>query len=67
MKFVIEIEIGNDMIQRTSDVIGALGRVVDKLRQSVLRGDDERLREGMHGHVRDTRGNTVGFWVVTKG
>jgi hypothetical protein len=58
MKFTLEIELGNEAMQGSSDVARALRATADRIQG--------------HGHfagensapVRDDNGNTVGSWAV---
>jgi hypothetical protein len=57
MKFVLEVELGNDAMQTGSDVLNALS---DSLK------DEETLplEVGVGGRLWDENGNTVGKWEV---
>lgn len=63
MKFKVEIELGNDAMQTTEDVAGALKDVVRELTDAVAyvsRNGEE------HGTIRDGNGNLVGQWYFAK-
>lgn len=52
-KFVLEIEMGNDAMQTTKDIVFALGRVAARLKDVNIRAIDELK-------ILDINGNTVG-------
>lgn len=60
MKLVIEIEFGNDAMQRYSQ---ARATIADAVGTSAYRAKPE-LGEG--GTLRDVNGNRVGHWTVTE-
>lgn len=58
MKFTLEIELGNDVMQSPADVARALEDVAKTLTATGLMAIHEE------GDVRDWNGNTVGEWSV---
>ena len=60
MKFVLEIELGNEGMQSGEQVAGAIRRVATKIDSPF----DNWEMEGDQGIIRDINGNTVGKWVV---
>ena len=59
MKLKLEIELGNDTMTTTLDVLEAVGRSLDN-----RISDDEPLTTGLRNIIRDVNGNTVGSWYV---
>jgi len=59
MKLKLEIELGNDTMSTTLDVLEAVGRSLDN-----RINDDEPLTKGLSNIIRDVNGNTVGNWYV---
>lgn len=57
MKFVLEIDLGNDAMQTPQEVGDALDRLSEKFAR---RGNDFHPDEG--GVILDNNGNTVGGW-----
>lgn len=57
MKFVLEIELGNDAMQNGTDVIKAI-------RESLKGEESLPLDEGTAGRLWDENGNLVGSWKV---
>ena len=61
MKFILEIEIGNDSLQRGSDISEALTKVANGLNPDFLADQPTEPRK-----IRDLYGNTVGFYQVVE-
>lgn len=62
MKFKLEIELGNDMMNSPTDVSVALLDIALQVR----RLDELRLGPGPRG-IKDDNGNSVGSWEVVDG
>jgi hypothetical protein len=61
VKFILEIELGNEAMQYT-------GHIADALRDVVSTLDCDPVAEAIDqtGVIRDINGNTVGKWEVTE-
>jgi hypothetical protein len=59
MKFVLEIELGNDAMQTVDDVVIAM--------KGTLRNKNgaSELQVGEYGTIKDLGGSTVGKWEVS--
>ena len=62
MKIAIEIELGNEAMQSTNDVLTALIQSLNKHDR-----DGGELELGDAAYLRDRNGNTVGRWDVLSG
>lgn len=62
MTFKLQIKLGNDAMQTGVDIADALRTHADLLEEYSNR---QLANSGKHG-IRDTNGNTVGFWTVAK-
>lgn len=60
MKFIVEIELGNDQMKTPVHLSGALLALSRRIQDipSVRREDD--------GRIKDLNGNTVGSWKLTR-
>jgi len=65
MKFTLEIELGNEAMQTPSQVGRALKYVAGGLLDPDTRGEN---KFGVYddGAIKDSNGNQVGSWVVTR-
>lgn len=61
MKFILEINLGNDAMREAQDVGHALERVAERL---FGRAGREELGIGDDGPIRDLNGNAVGRWEI---
>ena len=59
MKFLLEIELGNDAMRIYPHLRAALRRVIEQMRES-----DSKPNEGDGRKIMDANGNTVGKWEV---
>jgi hypothetical protein len=57
MKFLLEIDLGNDAMQTVGDVLNAV-------RDSLKNEEPLPLEVGIGGHLWDKNGNKVGKWEV---
>lgn len=62
MKFIVEIELGNDAMRTADDVLKSIRRSLERLPR------DEAFEDYEHdwpsGQLRDVNGNKVGEWEV---
>lgn len=61
MKFILEIEIGNDAMQTYVNIAEALANVAQKLKYDFM----APVRSDWYT-IRDINGNTVGKWFIEK-
>lgn len=64
MKFVLEIELGNERMRTYQDVQGAIVASLARNSGGYL---DELLKNEYSSQLRDINGNTVGKWEVVEG
>lgn len=63
MKFLLQIELGNDAMQTGQDVASALDLIAEpRATLPTL----TMLSDGDSGNIRDSNGNTVGKWEVVE-
>lgn len=61
MKFILEIELGNDAMVTGNDVAWALGEAAHRLKMGI---DRDPLKASNYCRIRDINGNIVGKWEV---
>jgi hypothetical protein len=66
MKFVLEIELGNDAMQHWTHVRKAIAGAIDPIRLSRNAANLNRPHPGDGGKIMDVNGNSVGTWEVGK-
>jgi hypothetical protein len=66
MKFVLEIELGNDAMQHWAHVRKAIAGAIDPIRLSRNAANLNRPHPGDGGKIMDVNGNSVGQWAVTE-
>lgn len=67
MTFELKIDLGNDAMQTGEAVAIALRKQADYIATRYSMGEITRSAATNREHsIRDTNGNTVGFWTVTK-
>lgn len=66
MKFTLEIELGNDVMQTVDDVSGVLAMLLDSQRMSRMVTADREFVPGDGFSLRDRNGNKVGKWEVSE-
>lgn len=61
MKFILEIELGNDAMESGSDVGEAL---INEGRKLASCWSEELLRKGDDARIKDINGDTIGSWRI---
>ena len=65
MKFTLEIELGNDVMQRWDEIRTAIKEAIMPIRLSRNAHNLNRPHDGDGGKIMDINGNSVGKWDVT--
>ena len=65
MKFIIEIELGNDAVQTYEHIVALLSSTIRRIEAGAGLMNAVLPKDGDGGKIRDLNGNAVGKWEVT--